>query len=401
MAEYPAASPQNAPPSSVAFPQTVSSSRSLSPVKWVAMAVLLLALFGTIAAYGAWAAWVKAGRIAPGIAVQGENLAGLSRAEAKARLEHRFGRLFLDIDTGTRPFHVALHELGGVPRFDAAVARAYRFGRSGNLLADVAGVWGARSAGKSFPLPIAWDKDLLRHKTWAIAGQFNTAPQDATLQVDSGVVTVVPHQVGRALNVGATCAAVQKSYFIGKPVVAAVTRETLPHLLTTDLEGKDVKLGFYATRYNAGLVGRTTNIHVAAGVVDGTVLLPGEEFSFNHATGERTWDKGYRMGHIFERKPGKEESEVVDGLAGGVCQVSSTLYNAVRRTNENESGLTIVERNTHSLPVTYVPPGRDATVAWPGKDFRFRNSFPHPVYLRAAAADGRLLISVWGRVKEG
>jgi vancomycin resistance protein YoaR len=74
----------------------------------------------------------------------------------------------------------------------------------------------------------------------------------------------------------------------------------------------------------------------------------------------------------------------------------------VRRANEKAgSGLTIVERNSHSLPVTYVPTGLDATVAWPYKDFRFRNSYQHPIYLRSEVIGSRLQISVWGRVPEG
>ena len=131
--------------------------------------------------------------------------------------------------------------------------------------------------------------------------------------------------------------------------------------------------------------------------------MPGETFSFNKMTGERTWDKGYRMAHIFETKPGAKEAEVVDGLAGGVCQVSSTLFNAVRRANDEigAKGLKIVERNSHSLPVTYVPSGLDATVAWPSKDFRFRNTLNHPVFLRTTIRRSKLTIGVWGRVPRG
>jgi vancomycin resistance protein YoaR len=107
------------------------------------------------------------------------------------------------------------------------------------------------------------------------------------------------------------------------------------------------------------------------------------------------------VAHIFVRLPGKEKSEIVDGRGGGVCQVSSTLYNAVRKTNnKTDDRLAIIERNNHSLPVSYVPSGLDATVAWPHKDFRFRNTFPHPVYLRAQVSGSRLKISVWGRVPE-
>jgi vancomycin resistance protein YoaR len=168
-------------------------------------------------------------------------------------------------------------------------------------------------------------------------------------------------------------------------------RTTAPRLTAASLAGTDVKLGEYRTRFNAGEWGRTRNIYVAAGAIDGKVIMPGQTFSFNQSTGRRTWEKGYRMAHIFERKPGQLKAEVVDGLAGGVCQVSSTLYNAVRKSKDKVGpGVRIVERNYHSLPVTYVPPGFDATVAWPNKDFRFRNTLPAPIYLRAEVVGSRL-----------
>ncbi|HEX8551069.1 MAG TPA: VanW family protein [Abditibacteriaceae bacterium] len=394
--------------SSVASPEYSSESLTpsaaparLSPWKIAAVggAVVCIAAMGV--GYGAWSSWARGTSIARGVVVQGEDLSGLSKAEAQSRLEKRFGRLFVTVRTPDRDFGVSLGELGGKPRFDAVVHKAHKFGRSGNVVADVAGIWKARSVEQKLSLPIAWDKGTLRRKMWTIASQFNQKANDATLKVEGETVSVVPHREGRALNVGATCATLQKKYFAGTPSIEATVRQTKPRLLTQDLEGRDVKLGVYSTRYNAGEVGRTQNIHIAANQVDGMVLLPNEEFSFNRATGERTWKKGYRMAHIFETKPGKTEAEVVDGLAGGVCQVSSTLYNAVRRANDEAKGLKIVERNSHSLPVTYVPRGLDATVAWPIKDFRFRNSFPHPVYLRAKAGNSRLVISVWSRVKEG
>jgi vancomycin resistance protein YoaR len=393
--------------SSVASPEFSSESFSpatparMSPWKIAALGSGVVCVVALGISYGAWASWARGTSIARGVIVQGEDLSGLSKAEAHARLEKRFGRLFVAVRTPDRDFGVSVAELGGKPRFDAVVHKAHRFGRSGNVVADVAGIWKARSVEQKLSLPIEWDKGTLRRKMWTIASQFNQAPRDATLKVESETVSVVPHQEGRALNVGATCATLQKKYFAGAPAIEATVRKTNPRLQAGDLEGRDVKLGVYSTRYNAGEVGRTRNIHVAAGEIDGMVLLPNEEFSFNRATGKRTWSKGYRMAHIFETKPGKTEAEVVDGLAGGVCQVSSTLYNAVRRANDESRGLKIVERTTHSLPVTYVPRGLDATVAWPSKDFRFRNTFSHPVYLRARAGNSRLVISVWGRVKEG
>jgi vancomycin resistance protein YoaR len=354
------------------------------------------------AAYGAYSSWAKQPTLAPGLVIQGEPVGGLSTAEAKARLKKRFGRLFLNVQTPERDFRVSLKELGGQPKFDAVVYKAHQFGRSDNVVANVLAVWKARSTEHSLALPIEWKKDDLRRKMWLVANQFNRPAKDASLRIGEMGVEVVPEETGRKLNVGATLADLQKKYYAGMPSLAATTESAAPRLTAADLEGQDIKMGVYTTRFDAGLWGRTRNINIASDEIDGVVLMPGESFSFNKATGQRTWEKGYRMAHVFERKPGKEQAEVVDGLAGGVCQVSSTLYNAVRRANEKAgSGLTIVERNSHSLPVTYVPTGLDATVAWPYKDFRFRNSYQHPIYLRSEVIGSRLQISVWGRVPEG
>jgi vancomycin resistance protein YoaR len=296
---------------------------------------------------------------------------------------------------------MGLSELGGEPQIQDAVKNAYWFGRSRSVPENVLNVFAARRNQKRLPLAVRWDKDRLRQKMWAVATQYNQQPRDARLEVTEAGVQVVSDQPGRSLNVGETLLQLQKKYYVGLPAVEATVRTVQPTLTAASLAGTDVKLGEYRTRFNAGERGRTRNIYVAAEAIDGKVLMPGETFSFNDSTGRRTWEKGYRMAHIFERKPGKPEAEVVDGLAGGVCQVSSTLYNAVRKSKAQVgSGLRIIERNYHSLPVTYVPPGFDATVAWPSKDFRFRNSLPHPLYLRAEVSGSRLKVSVWGRVPQ-
>lgn len=384
--------------------RTGSGSRTRSGTRWLRIVGFsLLASFVVVlgAGYGAYATWAKGEHIAPGVVVQGEEVGGLTALEARRRLTERFGRLFIEFQTPHRSFKMSLSELGGEPQIQEAVKNAYWFGRSRSLPENVMNVLSARQNEKRLAVSVRWDKERLREKMWAVATQYNQKPRDARLDVSEVGVQVIGDQPGRSLNVGETLLQLQKKYYVGLPTMQATVRTVQPRLTTASLAGTDVKLGEYRTRFNAGERGRTRNIYVAAEAIDGKVLMPGETFSFNDSTGRRTWKKGYRMAHIFERKPGKEEAEVVDGLAGGVCQVSSTLYNAVRKSKDRVgSGLRIVERNYHSLPVTYVPPGFDATVAWPSKDFRFRNTLPHPIYLRAEVAGSRLKTSVWGRVPD-
>ena len=116
--------------------------------------------------------------------------------------------------------------------------------------------------------------------------------------------------------------------------------------------------------------------------------MPGEEFSFNEVVGKRTIQEGYRNAKIYEN------GQVVDGLAGGICQISSTLYNAVLLAN-----LEITERRNHSFTSTYVPAGRDATVVYGTQDFKFKNSRNYPIKIEANVANGIAEFKIHG-IKE-
>lgn len=144
----------------------------------------------------------------------------------------------------------------------------------------------------------------------------------------------------------------------------------------------------YTTKYDASNINRSGNLKIAADKINGTVLMPGEEFSFNEVVGKRTIQDGYKNAKIYEN------GQVVDGLAGGICQISSTLYNSVLLAN-----LEIVERRNHSYTASYVPAGRDATVVYGTQDFKFKNSRTYPIKLEAKVANGIAEFQIHG-IKE-
>ena len=130
---------------------------------------------------------------------------------------------------------------------------------------------------------------------------------------------------------------------------------------------------------------RNTNIDLACKAVNGTALMPGETFSFNEATGQRTTEKGYKSAGAIAAGQSIEE------VGGGICQVSSTIFNAVARAN-----LEIVSRSPHAWPSTYVNIGEDATVNWPNLDFKFRNNTQSPIFLIAYYKDRKMSAEIWG-----
>lgn len=144
------------------------------------------------------------------------------------------------------------------------------------------------------------------------------------------------------------------------------------------------KIGSYLTYFKQGNKERSHNISLAAEAINNYVVFPGEKFSFNKVVGKRTKEKGY------ERAPVIVKGELAEDIGGGICQVSSTLYNAV-----DLKGLQITERYSHSRSVPYVPPGRDATVSWYGPDFVFKNNYNQPILIRASTKEGKMEISIY------
>jgi len=165
---------------------------------------------------------------------------------------------------------------------------------------------------------------------------------------------------------------------------------TKPEVTVKDLGDKLFKqsLSKYTTIYDAGNANRSHNIALAAKTINGTIVMPGETFSYNGILGNTNKEKGYKLGTAYVG------GKVVESYGGGICQVSSTLYNSALYAN-----LEIVERYNHSYVVSYVPAGRDATVAYGGKDFKFKNNRTYPIRIDASAKNGVVSISIKG-IKE-
>ena len=148
------------------------------------------------------------------------------------------------------------------------------------------------------------------------------------------------------------------------------------------------RLSNFTTRYDASAKDRTTNLVIACQKLNGKVIMPGETFSYNKTLGKRTAAAGYKNAAVYEN------GQVVDGIGGGICQISSTLYNAVLMAN-----LEIVERRNHQFVTSYLPAGRDATVVYGAIDFKFKNTRQYPIRLSASAKNGIATISIYG-IKE-
>ncbi|MBC5996322.1 hypothetical protein EAI30_10445 [Romboutsia ilealis] len=156
-----------------------------------------------------------------------------------------------------------------------------------------------------------------------------------------------------------------------------------PKISTLDLEKIDTKISSYSTQYGTG-GGRGKNIEVATSKIDDLLLMPGEEFSYENTVGPVSQENGYTYAPVISN------GNLVQGIGGGVCQVSSTMYNA-----QLKAGILPTERRNHSKAVSYVPRGLDATLATGSIDYKFKNTYDYPLVINTYTSGGRIYIEFW------
>ena len=228
------------------------------------------------------------------------------------------------------------------------------------------------------PEPIDLDK---------VYSEVHTEPKDAYYTKDP--FTLYPHVDGIDFDISMEEA--KKLLEENKEEYVIPLKITKPDITTDEIgsEGFPDLLGTYKTYYNSSNKDRTTNLRLASNKIDGTVLMPGETFSYNKVVGERTIAAGYKEAPIYAG------GKVVDGIGGGICQVSSTLYNAVIFAN-----LDIVSRTNHRFVPSYVTAGRDATVVYGSIDFKFKNTRKYPIKIESSVSSGVAKVSIYGMKEE-
>ena len=246
------------------------------------------------------------------------------------------------------------------------------------------------------------DRAKLRRYLNKIAPYIRRSPHDARPIVakadpdDMGegqpAAKIIPGYDGAILDTDAAVDFIKKTIETTPGTVHIVlpVKKKAADIHTADLKGINARIGYFVTRFNPGDEGRTQTVRRAIEIIDGHVLQPGAIFSVNEVVGERTADRGFGMGHVFV--DGKMEVQ----RGGGMCQVATTLFNAAMLAD-----LKIVERKQHVRTIPYAEPGRDATVYWGQKDFKFQNDTDAPLYVSYKTSHSRAIVSLFGKAVPG
>lgn len=266
---------------------------------------------------------------------------------------------------------------------------AFELGQEGNFVQQYKARKDLQHENKVYPVEIGFNQDAVRSSIQVLADQFDQEAVDATLQRDGNGFSVIPGQSGFKIDVNRSAdtliSELEKARG-GSVGLNLTVEETQPKGSAEDLSMVKDLLGSFTTSFSSSGSERSGNVKNGTRLVNGTVLLPGEQFSMYETVSPFTEENGYYMAGSYLN------GMVVESLGGGICQVSSTLYNAVLRAE-----LQIDERSNHSMIVTYVKMSSDAAISGTSKDFKFTNSSQYPIYIEGyTTADKSIVFNVYG-----
>ncbi|GAW94216.1 VanW family protein [Calderihabitans maritimus] len=355
--------------------------------------VLLILSIWFLSVHNQWL--VPSERIHAGVHVNGFKLGGLSAEEADSilrKLAEHWERNLVILLHGENSWRVTYGELGIAPDLQKIIDEALAVGNEGSWLSRLRERWHAGKKGWSIGITWKMEEEQAKEKIHVLTRELEVPPQDARLVVkEDDTVEVIPSRPGRKVNLDKALrdlrALLKASGSNDLLLLKLETVEVPERISTQDILNMQIKglIASYSTGFNPNNKERVHNLRLAAEALNNYLIEPGEIFSFNTVVGPRTAVNGYKEALIIKNR------EFVPGMGGGVCQVSSTLYNAALRAN-----LSIIERRRHSLPVKYVPLGTDATVAYGLIDLKFQNNTGGHLLIRTRVDRDRLTVKIFG-----
>lgn len=342
-------------------------------------------------------------RIFAGVYIDGIHVGGMTREEAvravNAAHEDRGSEFDITVSVGNMDWHVTPDRVPITRNTEETVNRAWTQGRNntaairGTGMTPFAERVQTASSMRSYPVQytteLTYDRKMLRALTDEIVAYVDCDPVNstvATFDFNTKTFTFTDDAPGARLDpddlYAQVAALLDAEDWHG--ALRAVPEKVLAEVTRAELMNSFGLISAYTTTTTSNK-NRNTNIRLSAEAINGLTVLPGETFSFNKATGERTAAKGYKEAAAISGGQSKDE------VGGGVCQTSSTLFNAVARAD-----LEIVTRYPHAWPSSYVEKGFDATVNWPGVDFEFKNNTDWPIFILAGYSNRKITVNLYG-----
>lgn len=350
--------------------------------KGILLGILCLLLF--VVGIGVYS--INSDKISKNVYVKEINIGNLTKEQARQRLKDEYKMEPFNFKYQDDKWSVNPSEIDVTYDIDKTVDKAYSVNRDNNIAVNIFNTLKSMAGSKTqINVQISCNEQKLEQKLNDISEDINVEVKSATLKIENNEVEVVKEESGLELNIKESMNNFIKNLQNGNFTEELIVTKIEPEVTSADLEKIDTLLGSYSTVLYDVSYNRVENIKLAAEKTSDILLMPGEEFSYNTHTGARTIANGYKSAHVISA------GEVIDGVGGGICQVSSTLFNSVLY-----AGLDIVSRTNHSIPSDYVALGRDATVSDSGVDFVFRNNYKNPVFIKNYYYNGVVKCQIFG-----
>ena len=360
--------------------------------KWkgsLLLAICLLAMASSMTVCAAGETILK------GVSIDKLDVSGMTREEALAALESyekNLGGQSIKLGIGDNVIEAKLSDLGVTFDNEDLVEEAIGVGRAGNIVKRYKDQKDLQHSGKTFPLSWQTNEDTVRTYVENNCTKYDKKAQNASLTRENGAFNFVAGTEGLELNVDSAVRTIsdylENSWTSDNTEVLNLeTQVTEPEGSAEELANIKDLLGSFTTSFSTSGSNRCKNVSSGASHINGTVLYPGEEFSAYETVSPFTEANGYAMAGSYLN------GEVVDSMGGGICQVSTTLYNAVLRAELN-----VTERSPHSMTVHYVDLSEDAAIAGTYKDFKFVNSTEYPIYIEGyTTSDKKITFNIYGK----
>ena len=360
--------------------------------KWkgsILLAICLLAMASSMTVCAAGETILK------GVSIDKLDVSGMTREEALAALESyekNLGGQSIKLGIGDNVIEAKLSDLGVTFDNEDLVDEAIGVGHAGNIVNRYKDQKDLQHSGKTFPLSWQTNEDTVRTYVENNCTKYDKKAQNASLTRENGAFNFVAGTEGLELNVDSAVRTIsdylENSWTSDNTEVLNLeTQVTEPEGSAEELANIKDLLGSFTTSFSTSGSNRCKNVSSGASHINGTVLYPGEEFSAYETVSPFTEANGYAMAGSYLN------GEVVDSMGGGICQVSTTLYNAVLRAELN-----VTERSPHSMTVHYVDLSEDAAIAGTYKDFKFVNSTEYPIYIEGyTTSDKKITFNIYGK----
>jgi len=355
-------------------------------ILWFYLAMVLI--FGVILAYFI----LSSGKMITGLKVAGIKIGGLPVAKTSQALAFRLTprtNKKINLVYNNRTLTVVPSAIGIGIDIQGTVNKAYQTGRTGPLWNRLSARGRAYRQGINIEPVFQYNSKTLESFYRLLDAIIAVEPIRSVIVVNrQGEISFTPSRTGRSLDRQRLTRLLQKMVASSKTGSIEIPIINLkPPLTENDISlwGLNRIMAIYSTQFDPGNADRVQNIKTACSALDNSLIYPGQSFSFNTWVGPRVTEAGYKEAQVIFM------GKLVPGVGGGVCQVSSTLYNTVLLSN-----LKIMQRFNHSLPSNYVPIGRDATVVYGGIDFIFQNTNQNPILIVAKVESPFVTVAVLG-----